>query len=365
MQQAFNAATVVNRMKKMHMHASQSSSGSACEMKNGLPTIKVSNATGPCTPNNMSEEQGNSKENCTLHPTKEVTVNVCITPNAENNPDVNKATLKEACLPKDTSHLNLSHQSQQSNTSRRNSSGRKPSDCQLSPELSHEVHNLKKPGKNVTQNCGTQTSPVHPFPGDTIQTCIMKDGHSQTKSKSQAKASADTNTKEVKQSNPKDKSISQSLDLPSPPTFKSETHRNSLQKTPSTNTSSKKSASPTTVTANTTQKPPPQAGLSPPSQKNSMQEASFSKTPTKKVNAQSSDQESTSKKNSTTKKVNLDYDILCMELPVDLSNTVKGDKIPVPTNLYMTNGISVETYEKGKPISCPETGLVKKSHKKQ
>ncbi|XP_056413920.1 LOW QUALITY PROTEIN: calcium/calmodulin-dependent protein kinase type 1G [Hyla sarda] len=368
--QAFNAATVVNRMKKMHMHTAQ---GSASDVKNGIPTIKVSNA-----PSTISEEQGNTNETYTnLHPTREAIVNACDTAHVKNNPDGNKATLKESCLPKDASKVNPSHQSQQSNASSRNSSGLQTSDCQLSPKSSSEVQNPKKPGKNVTQNCATQTSPVHPMSGETFQACVMKDGHSQTKSKTQANQASkatteskpttvDTNTKEVKQSNPKPKNISQSLDLPSPPTFKSETHRNSLEKTPSPNTSSKKSALPTTVPASTTQKPPPQAGLNPPSQKNSLQEASFSKSPAKKVSAQSSVQESTAKKNSTPKKLNLDYDILCMELPqckpLDLSNS---DEISIPNSLYVTNGISVETYEKGKPISCPETGLVKKSHKKQ
>lgn len=375
--QAFNAATVVNHMKKMHMHSSQNNSGPACEIKNGIPTIKVSNATRPSTPSTISDTQGNTHyDNSTLYPSREVTVNVCDTISV-----VNKATMKEACLPKDNSQVNRSHNSQQSHVSQRNSSRYKTSDCQLSPKSSQEVQNPKKPGKNVTQNCATQTSPVHPMSGETFQTCMMKDGHSQTKSKNQAnqvsKATAvskqstvDIHSKDVKESNPKPKTVSQSLDLPSPPTFRSETHRNSLQKTPSTSASSKKTVSPTALTTNTTQKPPPQAGLNPPSQKNTTQEASLSKTPTKKVNAQSSVQESASKKNSTPKKVNLDYDILCMELPqcrpLDLSNgTVKGDKSSVPTNLFLTNGISVETYEKGKPISCPETGQAKKSHKKQ
>ncbi|XP_075709794.1 uncharacterized protein LOC142743184 [Rhinoderma darwinii] len=374
--QAFNAATVVNHMKKMHMHTGHTSSGSACEVKNGLPTIKVSNVTRPCTTSTSIEEEGNTHGNYTLHPNREMTVHVCDTAIDENNPDVNKATLKETCLPKDTSQGNISQQSQQSNASRRNSSGQKTSDCQLSSKSSQEVQNPKKSVKNVTQNCATQTSPVHPLCGETFETCIMKDGHSQTKSKTLANQASKsttvnkpaTNTK-VKQSNTKPKDFSNSLDLPNPPAFKSETHRNSLKKTPSTTTSSKKSISPTTVTTNTTQNPPPQADLNLPSQENSMQEASFSKTPTKKVNAQCSVPECASKNKSTPKKLNLDYDILCMELPQckpsDLSNgIVKRDKIPVPTNFFVTDGISVETYEKEKPISCPETGLAKKSHKK-
>ncbi|XP_069800550.1 calcium/calmodulin-dependent protein kinase type 1G isoform X2 [Dendropsophus ebraccatus] len=354
--QAFNAATVVNHMKKMHMHTGDG--------KNGLPTIKVSNATGPCTPNTISEEQGISHGDYTLYPTREATMSVC---DPANNPNGNKAR-QESCPPQDVCKVNESQKSQQSHASRRNSSEQKASDCRLSPKTSHEIQNPKKAGKNVTQNCATQTSPVHPMTHETSQSCTMKDGHSQTKPKIQSnQASKATNAKEDKQSHPKPKNISQSLDLPSPPSFKSETHRNSLDKSPTT--PSKKSAVPTTVTAKTTQKPPPQAGLNPPSPKDSGQEASLSKTPTKRVSAQSSVQESASK-NSTPKKLDLDYDILCMELPqckpMDLSNgTVKGDKISVPNNLYVTNGISVETYEKGKPISCPETGLVKKSHKKQ
>ncbi|XP_040279994.1 calcium/calmodulin-dependent protein kinase type 1G-like [Bufo bufo] len=356
--QAFNAATVVNHMKKMHMHTSQNSSGLSSDVKNGLPTIKVSTATRPCTPRTISEEQGNTYENNKLHPDREVIAKVC-------------DTLKEACHPKDTSQVTISHQSQQYNSSCRNSGGQKTSESELSQKSSQEVQNPKKPMKNVAQNCATQTSPVHPLSGETYQTCIMKDGHSQTKSKTQVNQASkstdvskptivDTNTKEVKQSNPKPKNISQSLDLPSPPTVKNEMHRNSLQKTPSTNASSKKPASPTNVTAKTTQKPPIQIGLNLPSQK----------TPIKKVNAQSCDQESSSKKNSSPKKLNLDYDILCVELPqckpLDLSNgTEKSDKIPVTTNLYVTNGMSVETYEKGTPISCTENGLGKKSHKKQ
>ncbi|XP_066457690.1 calcium/calmodulin-dependent protein kinase type 1D-like [Eleutherodactylus coqui] len=370
--QAFNAATVVNHMKKMHMHSGQNSFGSVGDVKSGLPTIKVCNASRPSTPCNISEEQVNAHESSTLHPSR-VTVNVCNTVSVENNPDVNKVTLKEAPLPKDTNQVNQSYQSQQSNASPRNPSGQKTSDCQLSPKSSPEVQNSKKPVKSVTRNSATQTSPVHPMSGETFQACIMKDGHSQTKSKNQANQASkattvNTNSKDVKESNPKPKGISQSLDLPSPPTFKSETHHNSLQKTPSINASPKKS--PTGLKTITTQKPPPQAGLSPLSQKHSTQEASLSKTPTKKVNAQSSVQESTSKKNSTPKKLDLDYDILCMELPqcrpLDLSNgTVKSDKISVPTNLFVTHGTSVETYEKGKPISCSETSQTKKSHKKQ
>ncbi|KAG8589227.1 hypothetical protein GDO81_006311 [Engystomops pustulosus] len=379
--QAFNAATVVNHMKKMHMHTGQNSLASACDVKNGLPTIKVSNATRSCSASAISPEQVYTLEKNTLYPSREVEANACDLSKVENKHEVNKATLKEACNQKDTSQVNTCHVLQQSNASRRNSGGPKTSDCQLSPKMSHEVHNPKKPVKNVTQNCATQTSPVRPVPGETTQVCIMKDGHSQTKSKTQAnratkiltvskETTADTNTKEVKQSNPKPKHNSLSLDLPSSPTFKSETHRNSLQKTPSTSTSSKKSVSPTTVTATTTQKPSPQAGLNPPYPNHPVQEVCFPKTPTKKVSGQPSVQESTSQKNSTPKKLNLDYDILCMELPqckpVDLSNgTVKTDKTAVPTNLFMTNGISVETYEKEKPILCPETSLVKKSHKKQ
>ncbi|XP_044141938.1 calcium/calmodulin-dependent protein kinase type 1G [Bufo gargarizans] len=356
--QAFNAATVVNHMKKMHMHTSQNSSGLSSDVKNGLPTIKVSTATRPCTPRAISEEQGNTYENNKLHPDREVIVNVC-------------DTLKEACHPKDTSQVTISHQSLQCNSSCRNSDGQKTSESELSQKSSQEIQNPKKPMKNVTQNCATQTSPVHPLSDETYQTSIMKDGHSQTKSKTQVNQASkstnvskptivDINTKEVKQSNPKPKNISQSLDLPSPPTVKNEMHRNSLQKTPSTNTSSKKPASPTNVTAKTTQNPPTQVGLN----------LSSQKTPIKKVNAQSCDQESSSKKNSSPKKLNLDYDILCMELPqfkpLDLLNgTEKSDKIPVTTNLYVTNGMSVETYEKGTPISCTENGLGKKNHKKQ
>ncbi|KAM4048409.1 calcium/calmodulin-dependent protein kinase type 1D-like isoform 1-T2 [Anomaloglossus baeobatrachus] len=320
--QAFNAATVVNHMKKMHMHTDQGSSGSACEVKNGLPTIKVTNATRPGTPSTISEELGKTHENYNLHPSRDG--NVREAANLRNNSDLKKATVKEAGSSKNTSQLN--HQFQQSNVSHRDSSGLKSTDCQMSPKPSHEVQKSKKPVTNVKQNSATQTSPVHPM--------------SQTKSMAQAckittVTHLDNNPKETKQSYPKPKSPSQSLDLPSSPNCKSHTHHNSLQNTPS--------------------------------RKNPEKEASCSRSPNKKVNAQSSVQESTSR-NSTPKKVNLD--ILCMDLPhckpLDLSNgTVKNEKIPVATNIFVTNGISVETYEKGKPISCPETGQMKKGHKKQ
>ncbi|XP_069612402.1 probable myosin light chain kinase DDB_G0271550 [Ranitomeya imitator] len=364
--QAFNAATVVNHMKKMHMHTDQGSLGSTCEEKNGLPTIKVTNATRPCSPNTISEEHRSPRDTYTLHPSREV--NVYDAANVRSNSD-----LKKAGSSKNTNQVN--QRFQQSNLSHWVSSGQKSTDCQMSPKPGHEVQKSKKSIKNVKQNSATQTSPVHPMSSETIQTCSMKDGYYMTQVSQASKVttvSKPTNFEgdtKVKQSNPKPKSPSQSLDLPSSPTCKSDSHHNSLQKTPS-NTSSKKSSSPTTFTTDTSQKPSPQAGLNPPPRNNSEKEAGCSKSPTKKGYAQSSIQESALNKNSSPKKVNLDYDILCMDLPqykpLDLSNgTVKNEKIPVATNIFVTKGISVETYEKGKPISCPETGQMKKSHKKQ
>ncbi|XP_063811401.1 calcium/calmodulin-dependent protein kinase type 1G [Pseudophryne corroboree] len=337
--QAFNAATVVYHMKKMHMHSNQNSSGSASEGKNRIPTIKVSDTTKPSVPNSTNLAKSGD------------------TVLFENNLDAN--------IMKDTSPVNQSHhQPEHSNPSQQ-----KSAEGQLAPGPNLVVQNdpssSSRSLKSITQNIATQTSPVHHMPAEVNQTCTMKDGHSQTKTQANHASKAttvskpmqvDTNPKEVRKDKLNPKNMSESLDLPLPPVHNSEVHRNSLQETPSTNTSSKKSASPTSIKSNTTQKPSPQVGLSPSSQKNSEQEVSSPKTPSNNVNIPD--------------RLNLDYNIMCMELPqckpMDLSNgTTKTDKIAITTNLYVTTGNSGETYEKGKPISCPESSLTKKGHKKQ
>nr|DBA33970.1 TPA: hypothetical protein GDO54_001582 [Pyxicephalus adspersus] len=367
--QAFNAATVVYHMKKMHMHNSTLSSGSS-EVKNGVPTIKVCDATRPSTPVNSSSQDGSlcdrdkilhaANKLCAERTEAKIPCDLCHDENNSNTSSVNF-------------HQSHSEQSKRVND---NLSHHKLTQDQLLPKSNQEVQSdpPKKTLKNVKQNSATQTSPVRNSLSEMNQVGSTKDGHSQTNVKTQVSQAtkvtdlskptqADSHLKDTLQQ--KSKNISQSLDLPLPPSQKSKGH--SLEKTPSTNTPCKKPALTITVTTNTTQKPPPQA--SPTSQKTPNKKASSPKPTSKKVSAQSSVQESTAKKNST-KKSNLHHDIMCVEIPqckpFDLSNgTAKTDTFSVPTNLYVPNGSSCETYEKGKPISCSEHGLMKKSHKKQ
>ncbi|XP_053561307.1 caM kinase-like vesicle-associated protein [Bombina bombina] len=402
--QAFNAATVVYHMKKLHMN-SQTSTNSATEIKNEVPTINVSVSTRPNSPHSSTAET-NSHEMSKLHPF--ISTGIPLSSSGAvissesavigQKVEIKNAELKEPCSinKKDSSSLNVVQaQAEQANTVQKNSTRQKQAEMQTaSLRLSQEVKNLnttskKTASKNITQNSATQTSPVHNTPTEHNQlfndtTSITKDGHSQTKTASKTQSSqasktasgnsqtkvVDTNSKEVGQIKGKHKNISQSLDLPMPPNENNEVRRNSCHKSPSTNTS-KKSAVPISTTVNTTQKPSPQTNLAPMSQRTSVQETNLSpKTSSKKVNVQVTVQENSGKKNTTPKKNTMDYDILCMDISpsrsLDLTNCViKTDKIPVPTNLYVSNGISGETYEKGKPISCSEPGMPKKVHKKQ
>ncbi|KAM4795173.1 calcium/calmodulin-dependent protein kinase type 1G [Rhinophrynus dorsalis] len=392
--QAFNAATVVNHMRKLHMSNSESNSSTSAVFKNGVPTIKLSDASRPCSPNGNNLIEGNSHDKDKLHPDtasgkglKEVMSSDTIV--VERKSDSKKAGSRGPCSnnPKEASSVSHVHsQSEQVNMACKNSTHQKtsevhPTSNSLNKEVqSHKLSSRKSVSKSTTQNSATQTSPVHNMTAEQNQPCSMKDGHSQTNAKTHSNqvsktvnvnkpTQVDSNPREHRQHGLSPKNISHSLDLPSPPAEKNETLRNSFRKTPSTNSPSKKSAVPTNVTISTSQKPPPQVNLSPTSQKTAVQNSS-QKSPSKKVTVQTSVQENSSKKINTTKKSSLDYDILCMEIPqcspLDLSNgTVKTDKISVATNLYVATGISGETYEKGKPISCPETGLLKKAHKKQ
>ncbi|KAM4699328.1 calcium/calmodulin-dependent protein kinase type 1G isoform 1-T2 [Discoglossus pictus] len=387
--QAFNAATVVNHMKKLHMNNSQSSTSSA---KEGVPTIRVFNATT----SNISIEERKSNEHDKLQPSMPngmaVNSGMAVIPSdisdAERKTDFKKAEVKEPCSVNPSSNL-TQVSSEPNRSTQKNSTRQKQVEIQTSSQnSSQEGHTLmpvsRKPlSKSITHNSATQTSPLHHTPTEKNQmlndsVCVTKDGHSQTRSASKtqtdqaSKATSgnnttkDTNPKEKRQNNVKPKHISQSLDLPAPPTQSNEVRRNSTQKSPA-----KRSAVPTNITVNTTQKPPPQTSLAPTSPRTSVQETSSSpNTSSKKVNVQATVQENSIKKNTTPNKSSLDYDILCMEIPqgrpLDLSNgSVKTEKIPVATNLYVANGISAETYEKGKPISCADPGLPKKVHKKQ
>ncbi|MEE6493443.1 hypothetical protein FKM82_016835 [Ascaphus truei] len=408
--QAFNAATVVYHMKKLHMNSSQSSTGSATEVKNGVPTIKVSEATRPNSPNANTEEWICHEKNklLTVIPNKMslgslVTVIPCGTAD-EQKSNWRKEALKEpsSSNPRDTFPLNpVQQQSKQATSAPNNSNHQVPVEMKAASNNSskgaqHHIPNPGKPlSKSATQSSSTQTSPVHHIPAEQKQAqlcssaaCPMKDGHTQTKPASKTQSSqasktpsgdkpaqVHTNQKVYQQHNLSPKNISQSLDLPTPPVQNNKPPRTSSQKMPSTNTSSKKSAVPTNTSVNTSKMPPPQASLTPTSQKINVQQASSSpKTPSKTVNAQNSVQDKSTKKNTTPKISTLDYDILCKEIPqyrpMDISNgSVKTDKIPLPSNLYVANGISdistCETYEKGKPISCSDTGLLKKVSKKQ
>ncbi|XP_077337285.1 uncharacterized protein LOC143982448 [Lithobates pipiens] len=384
--QAFNAATVVYHMKKMHMHNSQQSCGSSSEVKIGVPTIKVYDATRSSTPIISTSQDGSlyDKDSLLVHAANKLstgsteTKSLCNLCHDKKNPDVIKAT-NDVCdnFSKDTSSVDF-HQShlEQSKRANANSSHHKPTQGHVLPKSNQGVQSdpPKKYLRNIKQNSATQTSPVHNTLSEINQAASINDDHSSTIVKPQASQAtksttlsrptqSDSHSKDNQQQKPKN--ISQSLDLTLPPSEKIKGH--SMQKTPSANTSCKKTTSPVNVTTNSTQKPPPQA--SPTSQKNPIKESGSPKILSKKISAQTSVQENTAKKSST-KKSNLDHDILCMEIPqckpLDLSNvTAKTDKFSVPTNLYVAHGSSGETYEKGKPISCSEHVLMKKSHKKQ
>ncbi|XP_040193456.1 calcium/calmodulin-dependent protein kinase type 1G [Rana temporaria] len=378
--QAFNAATVVYHMKKMHMHNSQQSCGSSSEIKIGVPTIKVYDATRPSTPIMSTSQDGSldDKDSLLVHANKlstgsTETKSLCNLCYDKNNPDIIKAT-NDVCnnFSKDTSSVDFPQTHlEQSKRANDNSSHHKPTQGQVLPKSNQGVQSdpPKKYLRNIKQNSATQTSPVHNTLSEINQAASINDDHSSKTVKPQtSQATKSTTLSRPTQSDSpsndsqqqKPKSISQSIDLPLSPSEKTKGH--SLQKTPSANTPCKKITSP--VTTNTTQKPPPQASPTP------IKESSSPKIPSKKISAQTSVQESTAKKKNSTKKSNLDHDILCMEIPqckpLDLSNvTAKTDKFSVPTNLYVANGSSDETYEKGKPISCSEHVLMKKSHKKQ
>ncbi|XP_063307022.1 calcium/calmodulin-dependent protein kinase type 1G [Pelobates fuscus] len=394
--QAFNAATVVYHMKKLHMNTNQNSGNSTTEVKNGLPTIKVSTAKSLSSSNDNIEEM-NRDEKEMLHltiphktsPGSMVTVMPCSIANGELKSETNPLTTMESKVIKPTdAHLLSSADSGSERASLTHKMSSQPRQLELPPSVQKSSHAVqiptsssrRSPPKGITQNSATQTSPVHHMVMEQNQACPVKDGHSQTKSTSKtqknltSKTTSGTKTVQVETQakahrHHSPKHISQSLDLPSPLELNNQVKRNSLQKTPSTNTNPKKSSVPIDhITTNSSQKPPPQ--ITPNSPKIAEQEASSLKTSSKKVNVQTSVQEKSSKKTSPTNKSTLDYDILCMEIPqcrpMDLSyGTVKNDRIPVATSLYVANGISEETYEKGKPISCSETGPPRKSHKRQ
>ncbi|KAE8622762.1 hypothetical protein XENTR_v10005364 [Xenopus tropicalis] len=378
--QAFNAATVVYHMKKLHMNNSQTSAN--------VPTIKVSDATRPNTPNVKNTEERNNVEILKLHPgvsngmpVRSGTAKSCGTINVERNSCLGTVSVHEPCTSKSNNAL-PSHFGQPQSEERKNQSQNQSTELNSNSHMLSRGVQSNNPGsrkmlsKNATQNCATQTSPDHHMPMEKNQSCMMKDDHLHRKSSSSTKGSQasvtvsvnkpaqkDSNTKEQKQNILSTKNISHSLDLPSPPVHNSESPKSSLRKTPSTNSPSKKSAVPKSISISSSQKPPP-------SQKSPVQVTLSPKIPSENIVAQTSVQDHLDRRNTSPKKSTLDYNTLCTDMPqcrpLDLSNgPFKTDKISASANVYVTNGMSSETYEKGKPISCTESGLVKKGHKKQ
>ncbi|XP_068125866.1 calcium/calmodulin-dependent protein kinase type 1G isoform X5 [Hyperolius riggenbachi] len=387
--QAFNAAAVVYHMKKMHMQNSQSSSGSSTEADNGVPTIKVSDATRPTTPKSHIAEDGNlhNKGHLHMHVTNKLSASGMTMKShevyrGEYNTGTAKASSPETCV----NVLKGSSAVKQASSEKRNVTGNtssyhRPIEGQRLPKPQQEVQSNPptKLLKSLMQHSATQTSPVHNTLSEINQAGPVKDGHSQTKPKSQASQASKATTmskptqanptlKEFEQCNKNMTNSSQLLDLLET-SQKGDEHRNSSQKVSSTNMSSKMSAAPCTITSNTTQKPPSQPDQGLPGQKTPVKAGSSPMNPSKHLNAQSFIQDNTAKKNSNTKKANLEYDMLCMESPhckprYLLHGTAKTDTLFVPTNLYVTDGTSGETYEKGKPISCSEHGMMMKKKKK-
>ncbi|OCT94288.1 calcium/calmodulin-dependent protein kinase type 1G [Xenopus laevis] len=388
--QAFNAATVVYHMKKLHMNNSQTSTGFPSDSKNQVPSIKVCDDTRANTPNVNSTEERNTSELLKLHPdvsssempVRSGTAMSCGTINVEKNSCLRTVSVHEPCTSKSKDAM-PSHcgqpQSEESKKAYKNQSQNHPTDLNSSHMLSRGVQS-NNPGsrkmlsKSATQNCATQTSPDHRMPAE--KSSAMKDDHLQRKSSSSTKGSQasvtvdvnkpqqkDNSAKEHKQNIINTKNLSHSLDLPSPPVHYSESPKSSFRKTPSTNSPSKKSTVPKSILISSSQKPPP-------SQKSPVQVPISPKIPSERFTPQTSVQDHSDRRNTSPKKSTLDYKTLCADLPqcrpLDLSNgPFKTDKISASANVYVTNGMSSETYEKGKPISCTESGLVKKSHKKQ
>ncbi|KAG8450909.1 hypothetical protein GDO86_003253 [Hymenochirus boettgeri] len=373
--QAFNAAAVVYHMKKMHMNNCQIASSSSSDLKYKVPTIKVSEAKTPSTPNFNKAEEKIYHEVFKLHPDVSNTVHSmptssCDIISVEKNAEQIKVSTQDHSSGNQKGDL-LS--SGQSNISIKNPTQEQSKDMQsgshvLSRGVQSKNSSSKKTlSKSATQNSATQTSPEHHMPAQQIQVS-HNDGHLQTKLITKTHSNQVPTPENIKKTPQKDnapkepkqhilssKNISHSIDLPAIPIQNEESLKASLQK----KTSEK--------TANSSQKPPPQVNLKSPS-KTSAHNAISSKSPCRNLNSQTSVQENSSKRNTTPKKSSLDHNILCTGISQGNSldnGTFKTEKIPGSSNLYITNGMSVETYEKGKPISCMESGLVKKVHKKQ
>ncbi|OCT91582.1 hypothetical protein XELAEV_18014641mg [Xenopus laevis] len=381
--QAFNAATVVYHMKKLHMNNSQTSTGVPSDSKNQLPTIKVSDATRPNTPNVNSTKERNISEIFQLHPdvsngmsVRSGTAMSCDTINVERHSCLRTVSAHEPCTSKSKdalpSHLGQS-QSQECKAAYKNQSQNHSTDLNSNSHMLSRGVQSNNPGsrkvlsKRAMQNCATQTSPDHRVPAEKKQGSMVKEDHSHRKSSSSTKGSQasitvgenkpaqkDNNTKEHKQNILSTKNISHSLDLPSPPVHNSESPKSSFRKTPSTSSPSKKSTVPKSISISSSQKPPP-----------SQNSPTSPKIPSEMFIAQTSVQDHSDRRNTPPKKPTLDCKTTDMPQcrPLDLSN--EPFNISASANLYVTNGISSETYEKGKPISCTESGLVKKAHKKQ
>ncbi|XP_078497403.1 calcium/calmodulin-dependent protein kinase type 1G-like [Lissotriton helveticus] len=100
--QAFNAATVVYHMKKLHMNSSNNGLAPIAEVKNGFPTIKVSEATRPNTPDTTSEDRS-GQENNRLSPTKTTVLPTQATPpkTTMGTCSVQKEAPQQTCFQKE------------------------------------------------------------------------------------------------------------------------------------------------------------------------------------------------------------------------------------------------------------------------
>lgn len=165
--QAFNAATVVYHMKKLHMNSANNGPAPIAEVKNGFPTIKVSEATRPNTPDTTSEDKS-GQENNKLSP-----ATTTVLPTQATLPKTTMGTCslqneapQQVCFQKELPPISVGQRGSFTTNTSQKSSRQVGESEKVSPE------NKSVPGGSPESKSSAQTS--------SVQTNTVNDNHVQS-----------------------------------------------------------------------------------------------------------------------------------------------------------------------------------------
>ncbi|XP_069094727.1 calcium/calmodulin-dependent protein kinase type 1G [Pleurodeles waltl] len=120
--QAFNAATVVYHMKKLHMNSANNGLAPIVEVKNGFPTIKVSEATRPNTPDTTTEDKSGQEKNKLSPGTASVLPTQATLPKTTAGPfSMQKEAAQEVCFQKELPPISAGQRSSSKSSDQTNS----------------------------------------------------------------------------------------------------------------------------------------------------------------------------------------------------------------------------------------------------